>query len=99
MEGGRRYALLDKQWPLKALLADRAPAAFPAKAGIQMMDNRPGQTVWVPAFAGKVEWGWDLALRVWLMAANQKPSEGSFGSWKNYRPTEDKSVRPRLRPW
>ena len=31
------------------------PTAFPAKAGIQMMDHRPRQTVWLPGFAGKAE--------------------------------------------
>ena len=32
-------------------------AAFPAKAGIQSVDYRPSETVWVPAFAGKADWG------------------------------------------
>ena len=30
-------------------------SVFPAKAGIQMMDHRPSDTVWVPTFAGKEE--------------------------------------------
>jgi len=33
------------------------PPAFPAKAGIQSVDYRSSEKVWVPAFAGKEEGG------------------------------------------
>ena len=42
------------QWPTEPETPTACPA-FPAMAGIQTVDYRSSETVWVPAFAGKTE--------------------------------------------
>ena len=46
--------LLRRFWQRSTRFNPSSPTTtFPAKAGIQILDYRPCDTVWVPAFAGK----------------------------------------------